>query len=99
MDVATEVFGVKLVDTDGFGGGFATGSSGGALLWNMDSLDAVLSCNTSDSDSAANKKKSTTAEEFLGQNANLVNLNELIVRPPPSSKNCLHIVNIVYSII
>jgi len=52
----------------------------------MSGLDAALIGSTADSDSAAAKKKATTAEEFLGQNANLVNLNELIVRPPPSSE-------------
>jgi len=70
---------------DGFSGGFVSGTSGGASAWNMASLDAAL---TADTDADAAKKKSTTAEEFLGQNANLVNLNELIVRPPPSSKSC-----------
>ena len=76
---------MKLVGADGFGGAFASGSSGAASAWNMGGLDAAL-VGSADSDSAAAKKKATTAEEFLGSNANLVNLNELIVRPPPSSK-------------
>lgn len=75
-------------DVDGFTGGFAGGASGAASAWNMSSLDAAVSGSIADSDIANDKKKSTTAEEFLGQNANLVNLNELIVRPPPSSKTC-----------
>jgi len=86
-----EVFVVKLTATDGFGGSGFTSSSGagggGSSAWNMASLDAALAGSTADSDSAA-KKKGTTAEEFLGSNANLVNLNELIVRPPPSSMTC-----------
>jgi len=80
---------VKLVDADGFDGGFAGVNSGGAsAAWNLADLEAALSGSAADSDSAAAKKKATTAEEFLGSNANLVNLNELIVRPPPSSKSC-----------
>ena len=82
--VVAEVYIVKLADTDGFGGGFTTVSGGSAAAWNMAGLDAAL-IGSADSDNAA-KKKGTTAEEFLGSNANLVNLNELIVRPPPSSK-------------
>jgi len=54
----------------------------------MAGLDAALASSTADSDSVASKKKATPAEEFLGQNANLVNLNELVVRPPPSSESC-----------
>lgn len=30
-------------------------------------------------------KKLKSVEEFLGSNANLVNLNDLVTRPPPSS--------------
>jgi len=79
---------VKLVDADGFDGGFAGVNSGGAsAAWNLADLEAALIGSGADSDSAAAKKKATTAEEFLGSNANLVNLNELIVRPPPSSKS------------
>jgi len=88
--IVRAVFDAKLSDLDGFVGGFSAGSGGGgATAWNMSSLEAALSGGTTDSDSAAGKKKekATTAEEFLGSNANLVNLNELIVRPPPSSKS------------
>lgn len=87
MDVVTEVSVLLLLNVDGFGGVFATNTSAGMSAWNMGGLDAALIGNTVDGDGAAGKKKSTTAEEFLGQNANLVNLNELIVRPPPSSKS------------
>lgn len=94
MDVVTELSVTQLLDADGFSGGFASGSSGGVSAWNMGSLDAALVGGTDDSDIAAGKKKSSTAEEFLGQNANLVNLNELIVRPPPSSKFCTSCVRV-----
>ena len=87
MDIITEMFVVQLIAVDGLGGGFASVSSGGAAAWDMTGLDAVLACSTADTDNAANKKKGTTAEEFLGSNANLVNLNELVVRPPPSSES------------
>ena len=73
-----------LIAADGLVG--LSGGSG-AAAWDMAGLDAALAGNTSDSDNAASKKKGTTAEEFLGSNANLVNLNELVVRPPPSSES------------
>ena len=60
--------------------------SGGAPAWDMAGLDAALAGSIADSDNAAGKKKATAVEEFLGSNANLVNLNELVVRPPPSSE-------------
>jgi len=78
--------------TDRTGGGFVSvggGGGGGLPVWDMAELDAALGGGSVNSDNAAGKKKSTTAEEFLGQNANLVNLNELVVRPPPSSKTCI----------
>lgn len=76
---------VRLIAADGLIGVSVGG--GGAAAWDMASLDAALAGSTADSDNAASKKKATTAEEFLGSNANLVNLNELVVRPPPSSKS------------
>jgi epsin len=76
--------GVPPVDLlgEGFGGVSSKGGSsslGGA--WDLSEFDTALG---GGHDASAAKKKSTTAEEFLGQNANLVNLNELIARPPPS---------------
>jgi len=53
-------------------------------VWDMTQLGMSLGSSQM-SDDAANAGKKKTAEEFLGQNANLVNLNDLISRPPPSS--------------
>jgi len=77
-----------LTDTDALGVGLTAANSSAA--WNMAGLDAALGGSAADRDSPAGKKKATTAEEFLGSNANLVNLNELVVRPPPSSEITTH---------
>jgi hypothetical protein len=69
----------------------ASGSSGSAagMAWDMTDLTMSLGDNKSgasaSSAAAAEAPKKKSAAEFLGQNANLVNLNDLISRPPPSS--------------
>ena len=63
----------------------AGAGSNNAPVWDVTQLGMMSLGSSARSDDAANAAKKKTAEEFLGQNANLVNLNDLISRPPPSS--------------
>jgi hypothetical protein len=65
----------------------AGSASAAGNIWDMSDLgQSLMDGHSGAAGGASGSSKKKTAEEFLGQNANLVNLNDLISRPPPSSR-------------